>query len=431
MTEQRRTVTTRMIAWAGLLGPAAVVLDRSGEAILENPLDPAALVRGLAPALALLVALFISRTSLRPIDRREWALSVYLAVVVVSVMWSVAPMTTLLKAGHLVIAYGLLVVLSRHWPRRSDALNEIAIVVYLVIGATALGAVAAPNSAFAGSRLSAVWPPMHPVTVGMFAMVGTVMLAAGAGPAWLRSRVWLRTGTALMMLAVLLLTRTRSVLLLTPLALLAYLMLQGKGRAVRASVGAALVALAIICLSPVRGEVWVALNRGGGGGQLLTLNDRLPQWSDVLQVVSQRPIHGFGYYAGTRFGPYADRFANRYGSDEAVVLDGTWASTLLELGVLGLIALGLFVAMSFVSISRRDDGPKNYRAAHLAVVSVLAIFSILELTFEQVGYHLIIAGSVALAPWRGDWDGMRTSRRGWRTQPMPSHSGRPWSGRLF
>lgn len=419
MTEQRRTVTTRWIAWAGLLGPAAVVLDRSGEAILENPLAPVALVRGLGPALALLVAVLLSRTPLRPIDQREWALSTYLTVVVLSVMWSVAPVTTLLKAGHLVIAYGLLVVLSRQWRSRSDALNEIAIVVYLLIGATALGAVAAPDSAFPVSRLSAVWPPMHPVTVGMFAMVGTVMLAAGAGPRLLRSRRWLRAVAVLMMIAMLLLTRTRSVLLLTPLALLAYFVLQGRWRVIRASVGAAVIALAAVCLSPRRGDVWAALTRGGGGDQLLTLNDRLPQWSDVFQVIIQRPIRGFGYYAGTRFGPYADRFSNRYGGGEAVVLDGTWASTLLELGAVGVVVLGLFVVTSFATIARHDRGPENYRAAHLALMSVLLIFSVIELTFEQVGYHLIVAGSIALGTPREAAVGVGG--------PPPRRGSRPWT----
>jgi O-antigen ligase len=398
-----RVDAARWIALAGLLVPTGIIEDRQPGAVADDPFTTVTLMRGIAPAVCLLVALLLSRTSWRPRGPRELLLSAYLLVVVASALWSLAPRLTLLKAAHLVVAHALLVVIVRHWTSRRQALDEVAAVAYGVVLLALAGIAVAPQAAFRPSsddRLFSVFPALQPVVLGMVAMVALILLAGDVGPALAR-----RTGVRVLLVgcaaAVLLLTRTRSTLVLLALGLLVLAWLQGRRRLAGGLVGLAAAGGVVLALSGAGRVLMEALAGGPGRFSAGSLGGRLPMWEDAVEVVADRPLLGFGYFAGHRFGEYAEMFHVTTGRSDPYI-DGTWIETALDLGLLGVLALGAFVAFSAWSVWRRR-GPAS--APQCALLAVLLVYSVQDFTIQQPGYPMFLLGSLLLLPTTRGGDG--------------------------
>lgn len=391
--------TVRLIAWTGLLLPSAFVVHRAGEAVLEDPFVATSLFRGIVPVVALLAAWLVSRSPLRPLDAREWSLATYLAIAFVSVIWSVAPQATLLKAGHLAISYALIVLLARHWRDRRHALDELATVVYGIVLIAAATAIFAPEAAFGhpSGRLFSVVPYLHAVGLGMVSALAVLMLVGRAGPDYIRQSLPLRASLILVAIAVLLLTRTLSALILVTVGLSLFLGLARRWRSLLGFLGS-LCSFAVIALAgPWRSAVLEVVFRGRSFTTVASLSHRIPMWGDALDVGSTRALGGFGYYAGHRFGPYADMFQHRFGDQRFPVLDGTWVMTYLELGAVGVVSLSAFVGICLWRSVKKVPLDENYGALHVSLLLVLFVFSIADATLEQVAYPMVIFGGALLA----------------------------------
>jgi O-antigen ligase len=407
----RRIDAARWIALAGLLVPTGIIEDRQPGAVADEPFTPVTLLRGITPVVCLLVALLLSRTAWRPRGPRELLLSVYLLVVVASTLWSLAPRLTLLKAAHLVVAHALLVVIVRHWQSRRQALDEIAAVVYGVVLLALAGIAVAPQAAFRPSsddRLFSVFPALQPVVLGMVAMVALIMLAAGAGPAVTR-RLPVRLLLVACTLGVLLLTRTRSAFVLLVLGLLVLFWLQGRRRLAGGVLAATAAGAVLLALTGAGRALIEAVAGGPGRFSATSVGGRLPMWNDAVQVVENRPLLGFGYFAGHRFGEYAERFQVTTGRSDPYI-DGTWIETALDLGLLGVAALGVFVGYCAWSVWRSRGFAT---ALQCALLAVLLVYSVQDFTIQQPGYPMFLLGSLLLLP-----PGSREERGAHRAQQV-------------
>lgn len=392
----RRQLLARVLCWAGMLVPAGVLEARSPVVVAEDPFTAITLFRGLFPAACLALALGITPRGhlLTKPSGRELILAGYLAVVVASTAWSLAPRLTLLKAGHLCVAYALLVLLARQWRDRRQALAELTIVLSGVTVLAAAAAAVVPDRAFRAGRLVGVYPGLESVVLGILAAVALVAASAHMlGRPRAAAAPW--AAAALISATVMLLTRTRSALVLVVVAVLVLLWLHGRGRTA-AVVGASVVTAAVTVVAlPQAAFLRETFLRGATTSELLSFSGRFPLWGDALATVSHRPLVGYGYFAGHRFGLYAELYARRYGN--APYVDGTWVETMLDLGVLGVVALAVFVAGCCRSIWRwRAVGARF--PLHAALLVMMLAYSIQDFTLQQVGYPMAALGTLLLAP---------------------------------
>jgi O-antigen ligase len=385
----------RAIAWVALLVPAGIVEERAPTAVGENPFTLITLTRGLVPAICLIALCLRLRLLPRPQSGPEWALAAYLTVVVASSAWSLAPVSTFLKAGHLVVAYLLLVVLVRLFSSVREAMDELAAVTYVVVCLAASTALLAPEAAFTsyGGRLLSIFPALEAVVLGTVAALALGMAVAGMGPAVLSSR-GARVLLGLVALCVLLLTGSRAALVF---ALVAVVLCSGlRWRDLTPLRVAAAVALATAAvLSPLGAILRGRLTPDALSAAVQNFGGRFPLWDDALQVVADRPLIGYGYYAGHRLGEYAERFAAR-GTGELPYVDGTWIETLLDVGIVGLVPLAVFGLWSaWRAVRAYDAGAVASRVA-LVIVLVLGVYSVQDYTLQQVGYPMVMLGVALL-----------------------------------
>ena len=115
----------------------------------------------------------------------------------------------------------------------------------------------------------------------------------------------------------------------------------------------------------------------------LTADGRLADVGPSLSEAAQHPVLGEGF--GTRV---TDRVsAAQYHVPRARILDDQWLGSLLETGVVGVLALlWLFrrTRRRLRTLARSDDGPDGWLAAGL--VAAITSFAIGMLTFDALGF---------------------------------------------
>lgn len=401
----RRSRLVRVLAWSGLLIPAGIIQTRDPGAVVDDPFTPVTLLRGLLPGLCLLAVLVVSRPAPRPVGSRECLLAGYLAVVVASTGWSLAPQATLLKAGHLVTAYGLLVVVTRLWPDRRQALHELTALVYAVVGLSALFGVVARERAIdtteylypLAGRLKSVFPEMQPVVLGMFAATAILLAVAGGGRGFLQHRAF-RFGIGAVSVAVLLLTGSRAAVVMAVLGPVMCGVLRAQARVRPRTALLTIVLGTAAVLSPLGVVLRARLTTEQAPTMLVTFNGRLPMWQDALQTAADRPLHGFGYYAGHRLGEYAELFKVRVDATRPPYVDGTWAETLLDLGLLGCLTLLVFVVQCWRVLWVGRDRSSSDDCLLLALLTLLTLYSLQDYTLQQVGYPMVLFAGALLSP---------------------------------
>jgi O-antigen ligase len=225
----------------------------------------------------------------------------------------------------------------------------------------------------------------------MVSTVAVLTLVGGAGARVVRETLPLRLALLAVSVGVLLLTRTRSALALVVLGLVLLAWFHGRRRLAAAVVLVGAAGLAFLLSGAGRGLTEV-LAGGSSRFSAASFGGRFPLWADALRVVEDRPLVGYGYFAGHRFGEYAERFTVTTGRSDPYV-DGTWVETALDLGLLGVVALAAFVLWS-ARAAWRSDGP---RALHRTLLVVLLLYSVQDFTVQQPGFPMFLLGGLLLA----------------------------------
>lgn len=392
-----------IMTWAGLIAPFVVIEDRSVGDLHQGLVTPLNVFQGVAPIVFFVMARLTCRKRILPLRGCEPALLAFGAVCLLSAVWSVEPLASAFRAAQLLTIYLLLILLVRQLGSSAAVVRHIVGGVYVGIACILLGLVIDARTAMppettydfarnvevaAPSRLGGLVPAIHYNLVALLAVVALLSLVAGVGPRWAQHRptqVLICGGSlvALMLSG----TRTALVLLALGLLILAALDAQSRSRVLALAI-VALVALLVI--PAVQGLILEYLRRGQDPHTLATLTGRTTTWGDALAVWGQRPLIGYGYYAGHRFLGFA---AGRNLSN----LDNMYIETLVDAGLVGLGALVVFLLTGVRRLVRSARG--NARSFSIAVVLVALVGAAVNPSIQTPGVALIVVVGLLLPPW--------------------------------
>lgn len=385
------------LVWCGLLAPAVISQVRSRSDLDESLLSGTAVLRGLVPAVvvALVVILWPHRRSAR-YGWTEAFLALYLTVNVVSSLWSPVPMATLLKGLHLVVAYSLLLILLNRWRDDGRVLQALSAMAHVIVISSLVGLLVVPSQALTEGtvpRLRGVLPYAFPTTLGMLAAFGLLCILGGIGIGRRRHSSTVLAVVFALDAVVLGLTRARTAgAVFVVGAVLIAATSSGRSRQVAAIAVSVLVFAGGIAWITSSQDVIGVLRRGQDDRGIATLTGRTISWGVALEIWSQDPLVGTGYYAGHRFGEYADLRNEELQTN----LDNIWVETLLDTGIVGVSALSGFVISGGVRAWSRRREMFGHTRWVLVVGFVLS--SLFSPSLQSPGYLQIVFGCLLLLP---------------------------------
>jgi O-antigen ligase len=394
----RRAAAVDVIVMIGLLAPVADQQDRTGSQISSSPLTPLAVVQGILPALCLLAVLLLVRPqSLRPTAVELW-LGAFLFAAAMSTVWSVAPAVTFLKAAQLALAYLLVLLWIRVSPPGRDLVAQLGTLVHAVLLCVLAGLLISPGSAIVPipgpdptPRLRGIFPVIAPDLLGFMAVIGILYLAACVGPRWtLRREV--RVALAVAYAVMLVLTRARISLVLLALGLVVLLLQDARRRSGLPFLLPLLGVAGVCVLSLYAGQITTFVGRGASSEALSTLTGRTITWDQALDAWKQQPLTGYGFYSGHRLGAFS--------AIDAQNLDSMWIETLLDVGLIGTVALVGLVIAGARSLHRHGRGgvaPSQQLAT--AIFATALASSFVNPSLQQANYPMIVFAVVLLVRW--------------------------------
>jgi exopolysaccharide production protein ExoQ len=163
------------------------------------------------------------------------------------------------------------------------------------------------------------------------------------------------------------------------------------------------VATAIGLLALIVGAALVAvLFRGpllGLLGKSSDLTNRLDIWAIVTDLAGQRPVAGWGWVS--YWVPWVEPF------DDLIVIRGVtylqahnaWLDIYLQLGILGLVVVGLFVLTTIVRTwAYALDGPRESALVPMALLAAVLVQSLAESRLLiEIGWALLVLVSIRTA----------------------------------
>jgi O-antigen ligase len=393
-----RVQAARIIAWVGLFAPMAVAQQRTAfELQSSSPVSTLNFVQAALPLVALGSVFMLTRPRLRRVSAPELCILVYLALAFISTGWSVAPLATFLKAGQLTLAYCLVAVLVRLGTATQIFRELSGWLLALVLAA--LGGLAIDPSAaytmqrvFYGTssvrRLVGVFPANSPDLLGLVAAGGLICLVGRVYPRW-ATNVAVRWALGGACIATLLLTRSRTGLLVAGVGVLLTLAIERRSR-LRVLLFAPAIAVAVVAASGwLGGPIGRYVMREQNASSFSTLTGRTQEWHTALSLWTIHPLTGYGYYSGHRLlSELALLSPSQFQN-----LDNAWVETLLDLGVVGIIPLALAVVWAF---PRRESGLGSLRPAFVGLYAAFALASFVNPSLQEVAYPMVVFGTLVL-----------------------------------
>ena len=392
-----------MLTWAGLLAPFIVVEARNVSNVQASLLTPLNVFQGIAPMMFLVVAQLVYRKRILPLRGPERALLGFGGACVLSTIWSIDAVATALRSVQLLVVYLLLILLVRQLGSPKAIVRHLVGAVYVSIAAALVGVVVDPSFAlapastydytrritvFTAPRLQAVLPYIHPDLLGLLSAVALLSLIAGVGPRWSRSR-HVQIVTLAAASVVLVLTQTRSALFLLLIGLLVLAAVDARSRS-RVLVMAMIAVVVILLVPALQSQLSDHLRRGQDSTSLGTLTGRTTTWHFALVQWAQRPLTGFGYYAGHRFSSFS-------ASRDLSNLDNMYVETLVDVGLVGLGTLVLFLLTGLQGLLR--SARSRTRSLAMAILSASVVGAAVNPSLQTPGVALIVGGVLLLVPW--------------------------------
>jgi O-antigen ligase len=134
-------------------------------------------------------------------------------------------------------------------------------------------------------------------------------------------------------------------------------------------------------------------------GRSSDLTNRLDIWQIVVSTAGQRPVAGWGWIS--YWAPWVEPY------DDLVVIKGVtyfqahnaWLDIYLQLGILGLVVVGLFVLTTIVRTwSFALDGPRDAALVPLALLVAILVQGLAESRLLiEIGWALLVIVSVRTA----------------------------------
>jgi exopolysaccharide production protein ExoQ len=148
-------------------------------------------------------------------------------------------------------------------------------------------------------------------------------------------------------------------------------------------------------------------------GKDATLTGRTKIWAAVMREIEDRPWLGYGYHAvwgdKSGWGPFA--WISKNAGFQAQHAHNSWLEQWLGMGLLGLVAWGLFYlqAMALAVIAVFRDRGALLAFPFLVVFSLVALTESIAVTYNDFRWVLFVAFAAKLA--------FPIAR--WRTRPRP------------
>ena len=227
--------------------------------------------------------------------------------------------------------------------------------------------------------------------LSLIAEVARVVTRRGAGAA---SAFWI-----VVAVAVLALTRSSTVIVATvvvaAIVLAAWFARRGSG----ARRTATTVLLPVLLLTGAAAAIVFRAPLLALLGRSSDLTNRLDIWATVAETASQRPVGGWGWVS--YWAPWVEPF------DDLVVIRGVhylqahnaWLDIYLQLGILGLVVVGLFVLTTVArSWSFALDGPRDAALVPLALLVAILVQGLAESRLLiEIGWALLVLVSIRTA----------------------------------
>jgi O-antigen ligase len=399
------------VLWALIFASALVFRQRSVNQIDSNLFDAWAIYR-IALDFIVGTILFTRLALRRP---PFWGsmfrgylgvMTLFALICIVSTVWSVYPSWTLFKSMEYLMALGLLAAILETVTSVSDFRSLFnwtwALYGFLLftvwIGAflwpqEALYPIGLPQDALMGVRLSGVMPAQSSEGVGIFAAaIGLVCLCRlfPLVPSRRGSRWYFPLLGASIITMVLSQTRMAIGGFLLGAFLILFL-------SKRLRLGAVMTFLVgpLLLLTGVGSVLWAFLKRGENYQALSTLSSRLVWWKFAWDKFLERPLTGFGAYAGERFAVMA-----KLGLGSTSSLHSDYLGIIVGSGIWGLLPflaalIGVWWCLISFIRSSHGTGPERqlvYEA--IAVFALLTINSVFVPMFSWQAplYFLVILG---------------------------------------
>jgi hypothetical protein len=408
----RRPREALTFAIALVLVAATKVRNRDAQAALANPADNQILLElGLYAMIALItVVVAIAPTfPARRLDVRERMLAAFVALTLVSTLWSDAPMMTLVRGVQLAIllALSLVVIRVQDVAGTLHALGTANVVYVLLCAAIAVAfpftritATEVGTVALAKERFS--WFAMHSISAATFtaiAILYVLCIALFLPRGWRQWRAGLPVSVALVPLCVIMLaTESRGPLFALVGAIAAVVAVRSfrpvTSLAVAGVITLGALAASIAGVTPTTvledaagssSPIAALVLRGQDVREFSSLTGRTELWSKVVPLYLKSPVIGYGYLGSRdlllQVVPWAGHAHNGF------------LQTLLDLGVVGALLLW---TPFLLSLFARPPAPPLQAwspGAHVERWAGASVFAVLMFTMLNSMSDVGLAGS--------------------------------------
>jgi exopolysaccharide production protein ExoQ len=316
-----------------------------------------------------------------------------------SMLWSIAPDVTARRTFALVCTtLGGVALASRF---RWAALAEVAATAFAVlIVASFITCLLFPSIGVMTELFPGAWRGLWREKNGLGGMMafGFCILSAAALLNPSRARLWWGFAALAVVLVLMSTSKTSLVSLMLGIGALGFVWIVRRGPAAGAAAtwtgvtGVVLIAAFILFAS----DVFFAIL-----GKDATLTGRTKIWSAALREIEQRPWLGYGYQAvwgdKSGWGPFA--WISKNAGFSAQHAHNAWIEQWLGMGLLGLIAWGLFYlqTMTLAVIAVFRDRGALLAFPFLVVYSLVALTESIAVTYNDFRWALFVAFAVKLA----------------------------------
>ena len=386
--------------WAMLLFGALTFRIRGASEITSEPLDAWAVFRiaiDMLVAFVLLVRLTLRRTHWPGSMLRGvvGALTIYGLVCLASTAWSVYPPWTLYKSWEYLIDIALVAAILESVNSTEDlrSLFNWTWTLYgilllsvwkdvLLFPQESLHGETLQSGAALGVRLDGVIPALSSNDVGTFAaIIALVSLARLFPSTGRRSHTSWYSVLLLGSMVTLVLAQTRSAIMAVALGGFVIFLYSKQGR-----IGAIVtfVVAPIVALCTMGGVIWSFLQRGQTEAQMATLSSRAQWWAFAWQTYLERPLTGYGAYAGGRFGVLA-----KLGLGLTSTMHSDYLEVIVGTSIWGMIPLIVTLAATWWLLLRYARHPLSPPERQLAVEAtvILAMLTLRSVFNDQFTWH--------------------------------------------
>jgi O-antigen ligase len=352
------------------------------------------------PAYAAGFALIAMRpgASLRVLIRQPFLL-VLLAVAVASMFWSVNPDQTARRCFALVCTTlgGVALAARFRWPRLAEV---VAAAFAVLIVASFVVCLAVPRIGVMTELFPGAWRGLWREKNGLGGNMafGFCILSAAALLNPRRARLWWTFAGLALVLVLMSTSKTSLVSLVLGIGALGFVLVVRKGPAAGAAAtwagvtGVVLIAAFILFAA----DVFFAIL-----GKDATLTGRTKIWAAVMREIEDRPWLGYGYQAvwgdKSGWGPFA--WISKNAGFQAQHAHNSWLEQWLGLGLLGLVAWGLFYlqTMTLAVIAVFRDRGALLAFPFLVVYSLVALTESIAVIYNDFRWVLFVAFAAKLA----------------------------------